>query len=412
MKCLMKKILPILTIMLLLLTTVSHVAIARGYTLTVSADKGEYYPGETVTVSGYFLEDGVGVSGTSVCVSIKNPSGSEVFNICIGTGSDGSFSASYTAGSDIGRYSVKAEATEYGVQKTTSFKVVSTSIDVNANGPYKGVANKILHLSGSANGGKKPYSWAWTLGNGDHDFSEDPEYIYNLSGTYNVTLKVVDDGGYQGFDSTIAEIAEELIAEIDAPNAANNDTAINFYGSAQGGYPGYTWLWDFGDNENSTEQNPTHSYSTYQAYTITLTVTDEEGYSDEVSKEILITSNNQPDAPDINGPSSGRAGREYTYTFNSVDVDGDDVWYYIDWGDESYEEWIGPYDSGVDATFTHIWDEQASYTIQAKSKDAYDIESDWGSIEVSMPKRRTLSIQLFIERLIEQFPMLEYYFNS
>ena len=47
------------------------------------------------------------------------------------------------------------------------------------------------------------------------------------------------------------------------------------------------WLWDFGDGETSTEQNPTHTYNTRGTYTVTLTVTGPAG-SDTVTESDLI----------------------------------------------------------------------------------------------------------------------------
>lgn len=35
-----------------------------------------------------------------------------------------------------------------------------------------------------------------------------------------------------------------------------------------------SWLWSFGDNTNSTEQNPSHTFTNPGTYTVTLTVTD------------------------------------------------------------------------------------------------------------------------------------------
>jgi hypothetical protein len=49
---------------------------------------------------------------------------------------------------------------------------------------------------------------------------------------------------------------------------------IHFDGDAFGGFPPYTWHWDFGDGNYSNQQNPTHSYSVANIYKIKLTVTD------------------------------------------------------------------------------------------------------------------------------------------
>ncbi|MFW6130964.1 MAG: DUF4382 domain-containing protein [Atribacterota bacterium] len=63
---------------------------------------------------------------------------------------------------------------------------------------------------------------------------------------------------------------------------------IEFEGEAKGGEEPYTWLWTFGDGNNSTEQNPQHAYNATGNYTVTLTVTDNEGNiaSDTASVEI------------------------------------------------------------------------------------------------------------------------------
>lgn len=43
-----------------------------------------------------------------------------------------------------------------------------------------------------------------------------------------------------------------------------------------------SWLWDFGDGNTSTQQNPTHSYTTTGTYTVTLTATNPFGSDDEI----------------------------------------------------------------------------------------------------------------------------------
>ena len=51
-----------------------------------------------------------------------------------------------------------------------------------------------------------------------------------------------------------------------------------------------SWLWDFGDGNTSTEQNPTHTYAADGTYTVNLTVWDNEGDpSDPVEK--IVTRN-------------------------------------------------------------------------------------------------------------------------
>jgi len=120
--------------------------------------------------------------------------------------------------------------------------------------------------------------------------------------------------------------------------------------------------------------------------------------------------NNPPDAPDIDGPTSGSAGTEYTYTFNSADPNGDDVYYYIKWGDGHFEIWDGPYASGVDTNITHTYANQGTYTIEAKAKDIYDAESGWGSLTVTMPRNRVMLLR-FLNNLPQLIHIFQYIFG-
>jgi parallel beta-helix repeat protein len=106
-------------------------------------------------------------------------------------------------------------------------------------------------------------------------------------------------------------------------------------------------------------------------------------------------SNEPPFAPTITGPTTGDAGTEYDYEFVVVDPEGDDVFFYIDWGDGSYEEWIGPYESNEEVTVSHIWEEQGIYTIMAQAKDVWGAVGEWGYLEVEMPvNQHSVSFQV------------------
>ncbi len=101
---------------------------------------------------------------------------------------------------------------------------------------------------------------------------------------------------------------------------------------------------------------------------------------------IPYTLNNPPNKPDISGPNKGKVGIEYNYTFVSTDPDGDDIWYHICWGDKEIIYIYGPYKSGEPIILSYNWTEKGTYSIQCKTRDIYDSESEWTYLEVTMPK--------------------------
>jgi len=120
-----------------------------------------------------------------------------------------------------------------------------------------------------------------------------------------------------------------------------------------------------------------------------------------------------PEAPKINGPQTGKSRHVYTYKFVSEDPDADDVYYHILWGDDDFEEWIGPYKSDEVVFVNHSWPKKGTYTIMARAKDVYGAIGEWGTLEVTMPKNKPhifnfpLLSWLF-ERFPNVFPVLRY----
>lgn len=66
----------------------------------------------------------------------------------------------------------------------------------------------------------------------------------------------------------------EILVDAGGPYSDEVGEEIQFIGSAFGGFPSYTWLWDFGNGDTSTEQNPKYTYDEAGNFTISLTITD------------------------------------------------------------------------------------------------------------------------------------------
>jgi len=113
---------------------------------------------------------------------------------------------------------------------------------------------------------------------------------------------------------------------------------------------------------------------------------------------------NAPEAPTIIGENEGVTGEEYEYIFSTIDPNGDDVYYNIDWGDGHFEDWFGPYASGEEVVVSHTWDEQDTYTIRARAKDTNNLWGPWGELEVTMPVNQHSYSFPLLQWLLERFP--------
>jgi hypothetical protein len=110
------------------------------------------------------------------------------------------------------------------------------------------------------------------------------------------------DGGEAGSNSAMAMFAKQTegpflkengieanFTHSPANPAAGEAVEFNDTSSASNGTIA-SWLWEFGDGKNSTEQNPIHTYSAAGKYSVTLTVTDSSGKSNLATKEITVKS--------------------------------------------------------------------------------------------------------------------------
>ena len=176
-------------------------------------------------------------------------------------------------------------------------------------------------------------------------------------------------------------------------------------------YMAYLGMW-YQDIHNTTDDTYPCWSSGFIHVTSGLPLEDAIEATEITLREVikyLLNLNSPPETPTITGPTNGNAGTLYTYTFNSVDPDDDDVYYYIKWDDGHTEIWEGPYVSGENANIDHIYTKQGTFTIEAKAKDSQGEESDWGTLTVTMPKdkRDKETNKMFLLRMLESFSLLQ-----
>jgi PKD repeat protein len=205
--------------------------------------------------------------------------------------------------------------------------------------PTSGQAPLLVNFTGSASGGKSPYIYRWTFGDGQVSTSQNPAHTYQNSGNYTATLTVTDSASANA-NATVnisvsanPPISQTIIA---TPTSGPAPLTVNFTANASGGTPPYAYSWNFGDGQSSTEQNVSHTYVAAGTYVATLTVTDSLGATTNGSVTIIVKSNNPTDpiALFTANPSQGLLPLPVNFDASaSYDPDGSITVYEWDFGD-------------------------------------------------------------------------------
>ncbi len=147
----------------------------------------------------------------------------------------------------------------------------------------------------------------------------------------------------------------------------------------------------YNSNKKITIENISisNNFASKQHIQITIRAKDKTGYS-QYSDPMQMYLSKPPDKPTIDGPGNGRKRRTYEYSFKTNDPDGDQIYYYVNWGDGTNSGWKGPYDSGYELKLEHKWTKRDTFKIKVISKDIYNIESTWATQKFSTPKNNKI----------------------
>ncbi len=128
-------------------------------------------------------------------------------------------------------------------------------------------------------------AFAWSFGDGTTSSEVSPKKSYGDVGVYLVSLVSTGEGGSTTQNLTVTIIPSASFTVEDEDNLLSN-APVQFTNTSVGAS---SYLWEFGDAENSTstDENPTFTYSNSGTYTITLTAISVEGES-SASKDITL----------------------------------------------------------------------------------------------------------------------------
>ena len=178
----------------------------------------------------------------------------------------------------------------------------------------------------------------WTFGDGSPTASTlTASHTYTTGGTFTATFTATDDEGATTQKSITITVNQRPVATASSDVTTGTfPLTVNFTGGctdADGTCVSY--LWDFGDGSpTSSTQNPSHTFSSYAKYSVTLTVTDDEG----AQATYLIV---------INGSQISHLSSGGGHTCGITSSGGVRCWgwnYYGQIGDGTYSERYSPVD--------------------------------------------------------------------
>lgn len=215
--------------------------------------------GSTITGWNYDFGDG----NTSI---LQNP--------CNLYASSGAFSSTLTVTSADGCVS---NATPYSVD-VFSLPVASFTVN-NVCQAFEAVFTNTSN--GAAN-------YDWDFDDGNTASTQNTTHFYNTPGTYNVTLIISSGSGCADTITNPVTIYPMPVADFNFTNVCLNNV-MNFTdvstvssGTING------WNWNFGDTQTSTVQNPSNTYIADGNYTVSLTITTNNGCTDNTSEQVTV----------------------------------------------------------------------------------------------------------------------------
>jgi PKD repeat protein len=139
--------------------------------------------------------------------------------------------------------------------------------------------------------------WNWDFGDGGSSDQRSPSHTYSTSGTYDVKLRVTDNGGDQSSEAQHTVTVNEAAP---SPNSApvaqiGSITCTGMHcdytddsTDADGAATIASYAWVFGDGSSDNGRSPSHDYADAGSYHVTLTVTDDHDASSQADTTVAV----------------------------------------------------------------------------------------------------------------------------
>ena len=227
-----------------------------------------------------------GASGTTVDVYRNGP-------LLLNTPNDGLYTNSRTfAGSATYTYTVcQTGTTTCSNQATVQFGQGSPPPNAPPTAAFTAGCTGLTcaFTDGSGDSEGPVATWQWAFGDDGLSVEQNPFHAYSAPGIYTVTLTVTDQNGAPGSASRQVTAKEPGTT---GPVADFSSSCVGLTCVFTDGSTGDGTLissWDFGDNGGtSSATSPSYTYTAGGTYTVTLTITDAGGLTDQRSAPVTV----------------------------------------------------------------------------------------------------------------------------
>ncbi|MFB9863661.1 PKD domain-containing protein [Rufibacter immobilis] len=148
--------------------------------------------------------------------------------------------------------------------------------------------NSVIFANTTQHRGSGNLTYTWDFGDGTTSADTNPTHLYTAPGTYTVTLKAQGANTCEQTFSGAVTIYPMPKANFSPTVGCVADAVMFQNSSSLASGQMTTWVWDFGDGNKTTSEQPTHTYSSPGSYTVSLTVSSALGCSQTVQKIIQI----------------------------------------------------------------------------------------------------------------------------
>ena len=157
-------------------------------------------------------------------------------------------------------------------------------VTTSFTGPDSICVNALASFSNTST--PAPVSSAWDFGDGSSSTQPSPSKIFSTVGTY--TVRLVNTYGHCTDAATrLIRVLPRPVANFNATNTTRCQPPLTVAFQDQSSNA-VSWQWNFGDGNTSNQQNPSHTYTAYGTYNVTLVVTNSSGCTDTLRRDSLV----------------------------------------------------------------------------------------------------------------------------